>query len=243
MEGWIGDVVRYMPFGYAFGAGVVTAFSPCSVGMLPAYVSLYFGPEKDSGGDGWRRGGRAALYGLLVTAGFVLLAGAAGAVVSAGGHYVTAVIPWLTIAIALALIALGGWLLSGRHLAVAAFGGLAVRIGRRRSGQAFGFLLFGIAYGIAALSCTLPVFLLVVANAFTSEGILGGAAQFVSFGLGMGLVIVLVTVGAVLFKEALQRWLRRWTPLISRLSGLLLVGSGVYILYYWIMVGGLFRGG
>jgi cytochrome c biogenesis protein CcdA len=235
-------MVRLLPFGYAFGAGMVTAFSPCSVGMLPAYVSLYFGQETATDGSAWRRSSRAVLYSLLVTAGFVLLAGVAGAAVSAGGRFVTGVVPWLAVVIAMALIGLGAWLLSGRYLAVAVFGTLANRIGRMRQGQALGFLAFGVAYGIAALSCTLPVFLLVVANAFTSHGIVGGVVQFVAFGLGMGLVIILVTAGAVLFKEAMQRWLRRWTPLISRLGGLLLVGSGIYILYYWITLGGLFGG-
>ncbi len=71
-------------------------------------------------------------------------------------------------------------------------------------------------------------------NNFTS-----GLLQFVSFALGMGLVIAIVTMGSVLFKESINRWLRRLVPVVARFSGLLLIFAGGYILYFWFIVGKL----
>jgi len=35
-----------LPFGFAFGAGIVAAVNPCGFAMLPAYLSLYLGTEE-----------------------------------------------------------------------------------------------------------------------------------------------------------------------------------------------------
>ena len=89
------------------------------------------------------------------------------------------------------------------------------------------------------MSCALPIFLVVVGSAIAVEGFASGLLQFVSYALGMGFVIALVTIGSALFKEAVNRWLRRLVPIVSRFSGLLLVFAGGYILYYWFAVGDL----
>ena len=60
-----------------------------------------------------------------------------------------------------------------------------------------------------------------------------------SYALGMGFVITIVTLGTTFFKEAMHQWLRRLVPVVARLSGLLLILAGGYILYFWFVVGGL----
>ena len=61
--------------------------------------------------------------------------------------------------------------------------------------------------------------------------------QFVSFALGMGFIIVIVTIAVALFKETLNRWLHRIIPVVARLSGILLIFAGTYIIYYWFAQG------
>ncbi len=48
VEVFVANLASLLPFGYAFGAGMVTTVSPCGIAMLPAYVSLYLG-EKEEG--------------------------------------------------------------------------------------------------------------------------------------------------------------------------------------------------
>lgn len=239
IETFVANLASLLPFGYAFGAGMVTTVSPCGIAMLPAYISLYLGADEEGSRKHsplWR-GARAGWLSLVVTLGFVGLFAAMGAILSLGGQFIINIIPWVAVLIGVSLIFLGIWLLAGGHLYLAVFSRLANQLQRRRSSGLTGFLVFGIAYGIAALSCTLPVFLVVVGSALALEGFTAGLLQFVSYALGMGLVITIVTLGTAFFKEAVHRWLRRLVPVIARLSGLLLLFAGAYILYFWFNVG------
>ncbi|TET26582.1 MAG: cytochrome c biogenesis protein CcdA [Dehalococcoidia bacterium] len=241
IEAFVANLADLLPFGYAFAAGMVTTVSPCGVAMLPAYVSLYLGVDEEGfrHQPPLRRGARACLLSLAVTAGFVFFFIVAGAILSLGGEFIIPLIPWATIIIGISLILLGIWLLAGGHLYLAVFSRLADRMGKFRGSGVLGFLVFGIAYAIAAFSCTLPVFLVVVGGALAGGGFTAGLLQFVSYALGMGLVITIVTLGTAFFKEAVHRWLRRLVPLVARFSGLLLIFAGGYILYFWFAVGDL----
>lgn len=240
IEAFVANMANLLPFGYAFGAGMVTTVSPCGIAMLPVYVSLYLGAQ----GEGFQqrsplwRGARAILLSLVVTIGFVILFAAIGGILSLGGGLIIKVIPWVAVLIGVGLILTGIWLLAGGHLYVAVFSRFANRINRSKGGVT-GFLIFGIAYGIAALSCTLPIFLVVVGSAMALKGFTAGLLQFVSYALGMGFVITIVTLGTAFFKETVQRWLRRLVPVVARWSGLLLILAGGYILYFWFVIGEL----
>jgi cytochrome c biogenesis protein CcdA len=143
----------------------------------------------------------------------------------------------VAVLIGAALSLLGIYLLFGGHLYTNLPALLAGRLSKNGEVGINGFIIFGIAYGIAALSCTLPVFLVVVGSALVMEGFILGLLQFVSFALGMGFVIVIITIGSALFKETVNRWLHRLVPVVARLSGLLLIFAGGYILYFWFKVG------
>ncbi|MGW8194631.1 MAG: cytochrome c biogenesis CcdA family protein, partial [Desulforhopalus sp.] len=42
---WIGQMADLLPFGYAYGAGMVSAVNPCGFAMLPVYLTLYLGAD------------------------------------------------------------------------------------------------------------------------------------------------------------------------------------------------------
>ncbi|MBI2857345.1 MAG: cytochrome c biogenesis protein CcdA [Chloroflexi bacterium] len=241
IESFISHLAGWLPFGYAFTAGVVTMLSPCCIAMLPAYVSLHLGEQQEAfrTRSALWRGGRALVLSGAVTAGFLAVFGLMGAVLSLGGQAVMAAVPWLTVVIGLALIVLGIYLLSGGKVYSNLPARLAARIGGQGAPGIKAYLAFGIAYAIAALSCTIPIFLVVVGTAIAFEGVAAGARQFVSYALGMGLVITVVTLAVALFKEAVNRRLRRLAPLVGRFSGALLIIAGGYIVYYWFRVGNI----
>jgi cytochrome c biogenesis protein CcdA len=173
----------------------------------------------------------------VVTLGFVVFFGVMGAVLKLGGQFLLTFIPWIAVLIGVALIFTGIYLIAGGHLYTNLPARLAGRLSNLGGARIKGFLIFGIAYGIAALSCTLPVFLVVVGSALAMRGFTLGLLQFVSYAMGMGFVIAIVTLGLALFKETVNRWLRRLVPVVARLSGLLLIFAGGYILYFWFDVG------
>ena len=239
IENFVANLANLLPFGYAFGAGMVATVSPCGIVMLPAYVSLYLGGwEKGfQAKSSLRRGARALTMSGGVTLGFVVFFGIMGVILSLGGQFLIVYIPWAAVIIGVVLVLLGIYLLVGGHLYTSLPVRLAGRLGKSGALGIKGFLIFGIAYGIAALSCTLPIFLVVVGSALVTEGFTSGLLQFVSFALGMGFVIAIVTIGSALFKETVNRWLHRLVPVVARLSGLLLIFAGGYILYFWFKVG------
>ena len=63
--------------------------------------------------------------------------------------------------------------------------------------------------------------------------------QFVLYALGMGFVIMLLTIGIGVFKGALVGSLRRALPYTHPISAVLMIGAGSYIVFYWLTLGGL----
>lgn len=237
---WFGALGEALPFGFAFGAGMIAAVNPCGFAMLPAYLSLYLGTDEEDFDkrSSLARSGRALLVGATVSLGFILLFGIAGIAISAGGGVLLAAMPALGLVIGGALVVIGLSMLAGRTLYTGVFERIAGRIGDPGKVSLKGFLLFGLAYGAASLSCTLPVFLAVIAGSLTTGGgILAGAGQFVSFALGMAAVLVTLTLALAFFKQGLLKRLRGVVPYVRLVSALLLVLAGAYILYYWISSG------
>ena len=242
VSGTAATVVFALPVSYAFAAGMIATVNPCGFALLPAYMSIYLGGNTDGGVEGEPLGRllKALLISLMVTLGFVLLFGSVGVIIAASGHFLTNVMPWSGLFVGIIMVLLGLWLLVGKNTIYA---GLAVRLSERvhpgRSRGLFSFFTFGIAYGVASLSCTLPIFLIVVGSSLAANGFLIGLFQFISFALGMGTVLMVLTLGTALFKGAVASHLRGFMPYIERASAVLVVLAGSFIVYYWLTIGEL----
>jgi cytochrome c-type biogenesis protein len=237
----LGDLGTLIPLGFAFAAGMVSTVNPCGFAMLPAYLGLYMGSTEsaDARPSFLRRLARALLVGCVVMAGFVLLFGVVGAVIGGGVRAVVDVFPWIGLSMGVLLTVVGAWLLRGGKLYTALAGQAAARIGDSTSVGVRGYFLFGLSYGVASLSCTLPIFLAVVGTSVASEGFVRAVGQFLSYALGMGVVIIVLTLAIALFKGAMVGVLRRALPYVQPLSAGLMIIAGAYIVFYWLTIGGL----
>lgn len=244
-EHYVSTFAGLLPFGYAFGAGMVASVNPCGFLMLPAVLGYYLGtspaanaaPNKRPADVTFADLGRGILFGLLVTLGFVALFAAIGAIFAAGGTAIIRLFPWLGLSVGILMAALGGWLLlTGRTLGLA----WASRIAPPKGRGIGSALLYGVAYGAASLSCTLPIFLVVVATSLASQGFWPSLGQFTSFGLGMGAVVTAVSLSAVAFRGAVAQALRGMAPHVHRLSAVFLAGAGAYLIIYWVVLGDIF---
>ncbi len=92
---------------------------------------------------------------------------------------------------------------------------------------------FGVSYAIASLSCTLPVFLTVVATQLTQRSFVGGLIIFLAYGIGMSAVLLGITIVMALGKKSLVNKLRASARYINRISGAILVLAGVFIVWFW----------
>jgi cytochrome c-type biogenesis protein len=216
------------PVALAFGAGLVAALNPCGFAMLPSILSFYLG---SSGAD--RRGSRSLVEGLVVgltlTAGFVSLFVVAGTAFAFGAHTLVEIIPWVTVGLGATSIVLGGWLLTGGQL-VLRLPGLRVSSGPGHPSM----FAFGAAYAVGSLSCTLPIFLVVVGSAVATGSPLGVVLTFLAYGLGTSTILMLLCLGTAGFREVLVRAVRPVMPHMTRISGALLVLGGGYLVYYWV---------
>jgi len=220
---------------FALTAGMVAAFNPCGFALLPAYLALLL-----SRTDTQRAPvGRALAASAAMTAGFVAVFGAFGLVVVPLAISLGEYLSWATVVVGVLLVGLGVWLLSGREL--------LLRLPRMRGAAPTGgpasMVLYGVAYAVASLSCTIAPFLAVTTSTFRSESILAGIAVFVAYGLGMGCVVAVLAVAVALAQEGLVRRLRRVMPYVNRVSGVLLVPAGAYVIYYGLYEVRVARGG
>jgi hypothetical protein len=74
---WLTELAAVLPFGFAFGVGMVAAVNPCGFAMLPAYLSLYLGAHEEDFGKRLptTRLLQALLVGVAVSSGFNVLSG------------------------------------------------------------------------------------------------------------------------------------------------------------------------
>jgi cytochrome c biogenesis protein CcdA len=236
VEEAMSNLATLLPVGYAFAAGMVASVNPCGALMLPSYIFFQLGTEEPDMSV-VERLLKALRIAMATTAGFSAIFGVVGVVVSVGGRWLTSFFPFAGLIIGVAMLGLGVWLLvSHRSLGILAASRVSVRP-ERTLGNMF---MFGVAYAISSLSCTLPIFLVVIGGALGSGGLFVSLAQFLGYALGMGAILAVITVGTALFREAVERWLRRVLPYVHRLSALFLIGAGVYLIYYWIFEADLF---
>jgi cytochrome c biogenesis protein CcdA len=223
-----------VPLGYALVAGMVAAVNPCGFVLLPAYLGYYLGDGR--GGMGVRGNlGRALLVSVTVTASFALLFGLAGILAGLAASALTSSLPWIGVTVGVGLILLGGLLASGRELSISIAPRVAQRFraASRRRGIG-GYVAYGVAYGLASLGCTLPIFLGVVGTSLQLHGLAGAVGQFVLFGTGMGVVLTACTIATAWFGDGLIKRARALGPHIGWLSAVALWLAGTYVLYYWL---------
>ena len=224
--------------GFTFGAGMVSTVNPCGFAMLPAYLGMYLGTadSETARANPAVRFKQAFVVGALVTAGVMLLFGTVGVILAAGLTTVRSVIPWLGLGIGVILTFGGAWVLQGGKFNIGAFSRAASHMGDAREVNVKSYFLFGLSYGTASLSCTLPIFIAVVGFG-TTTSFLTASGQFLLYGLGMGSVILALTLSMAIFKGAMVGALRKLLPFIQPISAAVMILAGSYIVFYWLTLG------
>ncbi len=221
---------------YPFSLGLVAAFNPCGFALLPAYLGYFIGVEQS--GDSQPTSGakalgamlRAMMVALTLTAGFVVVFGAFGALFETVLSQGTVLdrIGYVTIVIGVIMALLGVWLLTGRAVNLR-LPKMSRGTGSRRLGSVF---MFGVSYAVVSLSCTIGLFIAAVATSFSADGLANGTANFIAYGIGMGAVITFLTLALALARTSVVGAMRRMFRWINPISGLVLIASGVYVANY-----------
>ena len=143
---------------------------------------------------------------------------------------------WAGLAIGVGLVVLGLFQLATRR---SLFANLTAGVRVQRAASARGVLLFGIAYAVASLGCTLPVFMIVVGSVFTGTGTyLESVGRFIQYAAGMGAVLTAITLGVAIIREQTVRSVSHALPYVESAGNALLVFAGSYLIWYWTRPGG-----
>ncbi len=215
---------------FAFSAGLIATVNPCGWAMLPSFVSYYLGSRE----EGFEEKSTIArlreglILGMIVTAGFLLIFGGIGMVISLGLRAIIQWMPYAAIAVGVALVLLGLWLLTGKALPLS-LPAIDVNLNARNPKSVF---LFGVAYAFASLSCTLPIFLAVIGAGLATAGILASSLMFLSYGSGMAAVLIAVSLSAALLKDTISTSFKKILPYVHNFGAAMLVLAGSYLIWY-----------
>ncbi|MDP9792085.1 cytochrome c biogenesis protein CcdA [Catenuloplanes nepalensis] len=206
----------------ALTAGMLAALNPCGFAMLPAYLSVLV--ASDTPGGRWGAVGRALTSTFAMTAGFVAVFGTLGFALAPAMNWLQPRLPWLTLASGLVLAALGVLLATGRRLPALPLVRRAPVLTRSVPSMA----LFGAAYALASVSCTIVPFLAIVGASLNGDSI----TLFGAYAAGMGLVVGVTALAVALVRTSLLSRIRRAGTVAPRAGGVLLAIAGLYITYY-----------
>ncbi len=220
-----------MNVGLSFLRGMVATVNPCGFVLLPTYLMYFLGMESgrpvDSEPATVRR---ALLVGGAVTTGFMAVFVLVGAVTSWFTSWLVANSKYVTGLAGAAFIVLGVAMLFGFKPSFAV-PGLASVGGRDRTVRSM--FVYGIVYAVVSLSCTIALF---VPLLFEVDGVGAGIVNGAAFGLGMGLLVIALTVSLAVANHALLRVLRSGMQHVQLLAAAFVLLSGVYLLYYFWVV-------
>ncbi|MEO7234159.1 MAG: cytochrome c biogenesis protein CcdA [Lapillicoccus sp.] len=223
------------PLSLALGAGALAALNPCGFALLPAWLALLVDRKGGSRLDAVRR---ALGLSTAMTAGFVAVFGAFGAVVVPLALSMERYLPWATMVVGVGLVGLGLYLMSGQDLL------LRLPHWRRVPDARWpAMAAYGAAYAIASLSCTAAPFIAILAVSTRSSGVVAGLGVVLAYAAGMGLLVGVLALAVALAADAVVGRMRALLPVVGRLGGFLVLVAGGYVVWYGLYEVRVFGGG
>jgi cytochrome c biogenesis protein CcdA len=213
----------------SFTAGLLAAINPCGFVLLPTYLVYFLGMENLRPGTERASVLRALKVSTAVSAGFMSVFVLIGAITKLSTNWFVEKAEWPSLVIGLALVVLGISMLFGYRLP---FTTPKLDVGKRdRSVPSM--YVFGIAYAIASIGCTIAPFTGVVLGSFSTDGLAAGIAAIVLYGVGMAIVVTGLTVALAMANVTLLKFLRRGMAWFEQFAGILLILTGMYLSWYW----------
>ena len=218
-----------MNLSLSFIRGLLAAINPCGFVLLPTYLMYFLGVSTVDGRSQRAPIGRALAVGATVSAGFLGVFLVIGGVTQFGTRWLLAHSTYATAIIGVLFVVLGIAMLFGYKVPIATPG---VRADTTEQ-TVRSMLLYGVAYGVASLGCTLPLFMATLFQAGERDGYGAGLANVVMYSLGMMMVVVSLTLALASANAGFVRWLKHKMQYVEMVSGAFVLLSGLYLLWYF----------
>ena len=138
--------------------------------------------------------------------------------------------------IGIILIFVGLYLLVSQKKMMILFLSRATSLGSEIKNQNLSMFVFGIGYGLASLSCALPIYLASIGL------VLGTGINFINiifysivYALGMSLILIGTSFGVVMFKQSINKFISRISRSVEQIGIILMIIAGLFITHYWLL--------
>jgi thiol:disulfide interchange protein DsbD len=210
--------------GTFFGLGLLLAFTPCVLPMVPILSGIIAGHGSNV------TTGRAFALSLVYVLGMAITYTVAGALFAAAGQQVQAVFqqPWIVVLFALLFVALALSMFGFFTLQVPAAiqTRLAQVSNRQRAGSFVGVAVMGALSALIITTCVAPPLVATLAVIGQSGDMVRGAAALFAMSLGMGtpLLIVGASAGKLLPRAG------AWMDTVKQLFGVMMLAVAAWML-------------
>ena len=215
-------------FAYSFLLGVLAAVNPCGFVLLPTYLLYYLGAETGTTVTRPVAVARALKVGTAVSAGFVSVFLVVGSITRLFTDAISQNAKYVSLLIGVGLVVMGVRMLTGWKPRI-----ITPDITTNRDNSLRGMFVFGIAYAVASIGCTIGFLVSVILGSIGRHGYVSGVLSLVLYGLGMGLLVTSLTVAIALARNGFIGFLRRGLRWFDTVSAALVMLTGLYLSWYW----------
>ncbi len=206
------------------GLGLLLAFTPCVLPMVPILSGIIAGQGKDV------TTGRAFALSLTYVMGMAITYTLAGAAFGAMGGQIQAALqkPWIIVSVAILFIALAMSMFGFYELQIPA--AVQTRLsslsGRQRTGTFVGTAIMGILSALVVTTCIAPPLVASMTVIAQAGDAMRGASALFAMSIGMGIPLLVVGTSA-------GRWLPKagvWMDGIKKAFGFVMLGLAIWML-------------
>lgn len=245
-------IINIVKGGAAYGllfvaavAGIASFFNPCAFPLLPAYLAQHYTTKEGEGGKPMNQllfSGIATALGLIT---FNLLLGSIIGVLGAGfgkslglaGENPSVPVRWLRGIVGVFLLYLGLSHATGKGNPFGKLGHLwSPRLSSQESSSFRKLYSYGFGYTLLGIGCGGPIMAGLILFALSRGGFADALLAFGIYSLTMASLMVVVSMLMALSKETLLHGLRQSTVTIQRVSGVLLLLVGAFLIFSSIFV-------
>ena len=212
---------------FSFLQGVLAFLAPCAVALLPGYIFSFISRHPTSSGQLSARLGRGFKLALLSILGILLIYSIAGTMIVVAGQFLKDYMKWITIIMGIILIVLGILMLLGKNISFS----FHIEKSNPKT-EAIEAFFFGIGYATGALGCLFPLFLIVATQAMAADTVWEGASYILAYFAGMSGMMIVTILMAIFAKDFLMKNLRKILPYMEKITAVLLIVAGAYVIYY-----------
>jgi cytochrome c-type biogenesis protein len=219
----ISDVINNSPglaYLFVFLGGILSASSPCVLAIIPLVIGFV-------GGYSQGNKKKALLYSLTFVLGLSITFTALGVIASLLGRLFGDVGKlWYFLAAGVALI-MGLYLVGAIKISFPK----TVDLRTKHKGVLGAFLL-GLLFGMVSSPCATPILAVILAFVATKARIMYGVSLLFVYALGHCALIIAAGVSAGFVESFAQsRGITNFSNLAKKVSGLLIIFAGIYVLY------------